>query len=69
MTRQGDRRRTAILAAIRLYRDRYGYGPTQADIADITGLGLTSVRYHLGLLEAWGQVQRGRNSPRSLEVV
>ncbi|HZW02796.1 MAG TPA: hypothetical protein VFF68_02620 [Anaerolineaceae bacterium] len=63
-------RHKAIVAFIRMYRDRRGYSPSIAEIGAHIGVGSKSlVRYYLDRLESDGIIRRDPQIPRSIVLV
>jgi repressor LexA len=62
---RGHRRRQGILRFIRQFAGEHGYPPTLREIGGAVGLAVSTVSYHLSILEASGQLSRGAGRPRT----
>jgi repressor LexA len=62
----GEGRRARILQFIQEFGDREGYAPSLREIGAELGLSISTVSYHLGLLERDGSLRRGAGRPRTL---
>ena len=60
--------RAAVLAFVREYRAQRGYPPSLNEIARGTGYAYSSVRYHVQLLVARGDLAQTANTQRTLTI-
>jgi repressor LexA len=65
-TGPGDRRRRMIVRFVREFRDREGHPPSLREIGDGVGLAVSTVSYHLSVLEQGGVLRRGARQPRTV---
>jgi repressor LexA len=64
--RAGEERRQAILDFHRSFEEEHGYSPSQREIADAVGLSsISTVSYHLPVMEQRGQLTRDPRRARS----
>jgi repressor LexA len=61
----GHQRRQVILRFIRAFAREHGYPPTLREIGEAAGLAVSTVSYHLSILEADGFLSRGPGRPRT----
>jgi len=61
----GHQRRRAIRRFIRGFVREHGYPPTLREIGEAIGLAVSTVSYHLSILEADGFLSRGPGRPRT----
>lgn len=62
----GDRQRRRILAFIREFGRREGYSPSYREIAEVLGLAISTVSYHVSVLENEGSLRREHGQPRTI---
>jgi repressor LexA len=65
-TEKGNERRRAIVRFARDFGRRTGYPPSLREIAEGVGLAVSSVSYHLSILERNGVLRRGPGQPRTI---
>jgi len=65
-TGPGDRHRRQIRRFIQEFSRREGHPPSQREIADAVGLALSTVSYHVSVLQEEGSLRRGRGQPRTI---
>jgi repressor LexA len=65
-TGPGEGKRVRILPFIQEFGRREGYAPSLREIGAELGLSISTVSYHLGLLERDGSLRRGAGQPRTL---
>jgi repressor LexA len=65
-TGPGEGKRVRILQFIQEFGRREGYAPSLREIGAELGLSISTVSYHLGLLERDGSLRRGAGQPRTL---
>ncbi len=65
-TGRGDWSRRMIERFTREFAYREGYPPSLRDIAEGTGLAVSTVSYHLSIMEQDGIVRRGAGQPRTI---
>jgi repressor LexA len=65
-TEKGNERRRAIVRFARDFGRRAGYPPSLREIAEGVGLAVSSVSYHLSILERNGVLRRGPGQPRTI---
>ena len=65
-TSPGDRGRRAILQFLREFGHREGHPPSLREIAGGVGLSISTVSYHLAILEQDGALRRGAGMPRTI---
>ena len=65
-TGPGDRNRREIRRFIQEFCRREGHPPSQREIADAVELAVSTVAYHVSVLQAEGAVRRGRGRPRTI---
>jgi repressor LexA len=62
----GDWQRRRILAFVQDFVRREGYSPSYREIGDDLGLAVSTVSYHVSLLQAEGSLQREPGQPRTI---
>ena len=65
-TGPGDRHRRRIRRFIRVFSRREGHPPSQREIADAIGLAVSTVSYHVSVMQEEGSLRRGRGQPRTI---
>jgi repressor LexA len=65
-TGSGDRRRRAIVRFLREFGHREGHPPSLREISGGVGLAISTVSYHLSILEQDGALQRDAGQPRTI---
>jgi repressor LexA len=65
-TGPGDRHRRDIRRFVREFAQREGHPPSQRQIADAVGLAVSTVSYHISVMQEQGSVRRGRGQPRTI---
>ncbi|MCW2930388.1 MAG: transcriptional repressor, LexA family [Actinomycetia bacterium] len=65
-TGPGEGKRARILRFVQEFGRREGYAPSLREIGAELGLSVSTVSYHLGLMEADGSLRRGAGRPRVL---
>jgi repressor LexA len=65
-TGPGDQHRREIHRFVRKFARREGHPPSQRQIADAVGLAVSTVWYHLSVMQEEGSVHRGRGQPRTI---
>jgi repressor LexA len=65
-TGSGDGKRARMLQFIQDFGRREGYAPSLREIGAEFGLSISTVSYHLGVLERDGSLRRGAGQPRTL---
>jgi repressor LexA len=65
-TGPGNSNRRMILRIAREFGRREGHPPSQREIAEEAGLAVSTVSYHLSILEQDGIVRRGARRPRTI---
>jgi SOS-response transcriptional repressor LexA len=65
-TGRGDSRRRIIAQIIREFGRREGHPPSLREIAEGAGLAVSTVSYHLSVLEQDGVLRRGAGRPRTI---
>lgn len=65
-TGPGDRHRRRIRRFVKDFSRREGYPPSQREIADAVGLAVSTISYHLSVMQEEGSVRRGRGQPRTI---
>jgi repressor LexA len=65
-TGPGDQNRREIRRFVREFARREGHAPSQRQIADAVGLAVSTVWYHLSVMQEEGSVHRGRGQPRTI---
>jgi repressor LexA len=68
-TEKGDVQRRRILRCFRELEQRTGYRPSYRQVAGKLGIGLSTVAYHLSVLEESGTVQRQARGPRTITEI
>jgi SOS-response transcriptional repressor LexA len=66
---QGIQRRAAILRFIKSYWKKNHFGPSFDEIAEGVGIGKTSIRHHLIVLQGEGKISLTPGAYRSIRVV
>ena len=64
-----SQRERGLYDFIKRYIAENGYGPSHAEISKATGIGVTSVNYHLGRLRAKGLLTWQKGYARTLRLV
>ena len=62
----GDRRRRQIRWFVREFTQREGYSPSQREIAEELGLAVSTVSYHVSVLQQEGSLRRRPGQPRTI---
>jgi repressor LexA len=62
----GRWQRRKILAFIREFGRREGYSPSYREIAEVLGLAISTVSYHVLVLESEGSLRREHGRPRTI---
>jgi repressor LexA len=62
----GDWQRRRILRFVQEFADREGYSPSQRQIAAELGLSVSTVNYHVTILQMEGSVHREPGQPRTI---
>src|SRR5690348_15640598 len=62
----GNRQRRRILAFVQEFTRREGYSPSYRQIGDELGLAVSTVSYHVGVLQAEGFLHREPRQPRTI---
>ncbi|MFI5065256.1 MAG: LexA family protein, partial [Streptosporangiales bacterium] len=65
-TGPGDRRRGMIVRFVRDFGQVEGHPPSLRQIGDAVGLAVSTVSYHVAVLEQEGTLRRGPRQPRTL---
>lgn len=65
-TRRGNRQRLKIHQFTTTFKQRNGYSPSYREIADEVGLAVSTVKFHLSILQEDGRLRRGPGQPRTL---
>jgi repressor LexA len=65
-TGPGEGKRARILKFVQEFGRREGYAPSLREIGAELGLSVSTVSYHLSLMEADGSLRRGAGQPRTL---
>lgn len=65
-TDTGDWQRRRILQFVQEFGRREGYSPSYREIGENLGLAVSSVSYHVGILEQEGLLCRGAGQPRTI---
>ncbi len=65
-TGAGDWQRRRILLFVQEFARREGYSPSYREIAEELGLAVSTVSYHLSVLEQDGSLRRGPGQPRTI---
>jgi repressor LexA len=65
-TDAGDWQRRRILRFVQEFGRREGYSPSYREIGENLGLAVSSVSYHVGILEQEGLLCRGAGQPRTI---
>lgn len=65
-TAPGNSNRRMIVRIAREFRRREGHPPSQREIAEEAGLAVSTISYHLSILEQDGAVRRGAGRPRTI---
>jgi repressor LexA len=65
-TGPGNRRRRQIRWFVREFSQREGHPPSLRQIADGVGLGISTVWYHVSVLQEEGSLRRGPGQPRTI---
>jgi repressor LexA len=65
-TGPGDRHRRKIRRFIQEFCRREGHPPSQREIANAVGLAVSTVSYHVSVLQEEGLLRRGRGQPRTI---
>lgn len=60
---------TLVLESLRDLTKELGYGPSQAELADRTGLNRSTIRFHLRALERKGRIRTGPGRYRTAVTV
>lgn len=69
VTPTGTVSRRMLLDAIREFTEKHGYPPSYRQLAARTGLALTSVKYHLDVLQDMKKISRDPNIARSITIL
>lgn len=64
--RTGDWQRRRILRFVQEFGRRQGYSPSYRKIAEELGLAVSTVSYHVSVLEQEGSLRRGPGQPRTI---
>ena len=62
----GDWQRRRILGFIQEFGRREGYSPSYREIAEVLGLAISTVSYHVSVLENEGSLRREHGQPRTI---
>ena len=62
----GEWQRRRILRFVQEFGRREGYSPSYREIAEELGLAVSTVSYHVSVLEQEGSVRRGAGQPRTI---
>jgi repressor LexA len=65
-TGPGDRHRHRIRRFVKDFSRREGYPPSQREIAAAAGLAVSTISYHVSVMQGEGSVRRGRGQPRTI---
>lgn len=65
-TGPGNRHRHKIRRFIQEFSQREGHPPSQREIADAVGLAVSTVSYHVSVMQEEGALRRGRGQPRTI---
>jgi repressor LexA len=65
-TGAGDWQRRRILRFVQEFGRREGYSPSYREIAEELGLAVSTVAYHVSVLEQEGALHRGAGQPRTI---
>ncbi len=65
-TGQGDWNRDMIVRFVREFGHREGHPPSLREIGDGVGLAVSTVSYHLAVLQGAGALRRGAGQPRTI---
>jgi repressor LexA len=65
-TGRGDVQRRRIIGFVQEFGHREGYQPSQRQIAGRLGLSVSTVNYHITVLERDGTLRRGHRQPRTI---
>jgi repressor LexA len=65
-TGAGEGQRRRILRFVQEFGQREGYSPSQREIAGELGLAVSTVAYHVSVLEQDGSLRRGAGQPRTI---
>src|SRR6266849_2064270 len=65
-TGTGDWQRRRILGFVQEFGRREGYSPSLREIAGELGLAVSTVSYHVSVLEQDGSLRRGPGQPRTI---
>jgi len=65
-TGTGDWKRRRILRFVKEFGRREGYSPSYREIAEELGLAVSTVSYHVSVLEQEGSLRRGPGQPRTI---
>lgn len=64
-----SQREQGLYDFVKRYIAENGYGPSHVEISEATGIGVTSVNYHLGRLRTKGLITWQKGYARTLRLV